>query len=65
MGSPGADDDTSGSAALLEAARVLRSRPMPATIKFIWFTGEEAGLLGSRECQSARRLPPETKSSAR
>jgi hypothetical protein len=49
VGSPGADDDTSGSAALLEAARVLRSRPMPATIKFVWFTGEEAGLLGSRE----------------
>jgi hypothetical protein len=46
---PGADDNTSGSAALLEAARVLRTRPMAATIRFIWFTGEEAGLLGSRE----------------
>ena len=46
---PGADDDTSGSAALLEAARILRGRPMPATIKFLWFTGEESGLLGSRE----------------
>jgi hypothetical protein len=46
---PGADDDTSGSAALLEAARLLVGKPMPATIKFAWFTGEEAGLLGSRE----------------
>ena len=46
---PGADDDTSGSAALLEAARLLVGKPMPATIKFLWFTGEEAGLLGSRE----------------
>jgi Tol biopolymer transport system component len=46
---PGADDDTSGSAALLEAARILAGKPMPATIKFAWFTGEEAGLLGSRE----------------
>jgi hypothetical protein len=46
---PGADDNTSGSAALLEAARVLAKRPQAATIEFAWFTGEEAGLLGSRE----------------
>ncbi len=46
---PGADDDTSGTAALLEAARVLADHPMPATIVFASFTGEEAGLLGSRE----------------
>jgi Tol biopolymer transport system component len=46
---PGADDDTSGSAALLEAARILRGHPMAATIKFLWFTGEESGLLGSAE----------------
>jgi hypothetical protein len=48
-GGPGADDDTSGTAALLEAARVLADTPMPATIIFASFTGEEAGLLGSRE----------------
>ncbi len=47
--SPGADDNTSGTAALLEAARVLSGRPQPATIKLAFFTGEEAGLLGSRE----------------
>ena len=46
---PGADDNSSGTTALLDAARVLASRPMPATIKFAFFTGEEAGLLGSRE----------------
>jgi Tol biopolymer transport system component len=46
---PGADDDTSGTAALLEAARLLAKRPQPATIVFASFTGEEAGLLGSRE----------------
>lgn len=46
---PGADDDTSGTAALLETARVLAGHPMPATIIFASFTGEEAGLLGSRE----------------
>ncbi|MDQ3948956.1 MAG: M20/M25/M40 family metallo-hydrolase, partial [Gemmatimonadota bacterium] len=47
--SPGADDNTSGTAALLEAARVLAKNPLPATIVFVSFTGEEAGLLGSRE----------------
>ena len=46
---PGADDNTSGTAALLEAARVLSTRPQPATIIFASFTAEEAGLLGSRE----------------
>ena len=46
---PGADDDSSATAALLEAARVLAKRPMPATVVFASFTGEESGLLGSRE----------------
>ncbi|QQS45636.1 MAG: M20/M25/M40 family metallo-hydrolase [Acidobacteriota bacterium] len=46
---PGADDDTSGTAALLEAAHALAKTPMPATIIFISYTGEESGLLGSRE----------------
>lgn len=46
---PGADDDSSGTAALLEAARVLAKHPQPATIIFCSFTGEESGLLGSRE----------------
>jgi hypothetical protein len=46
---PGADDDSSGTAALLETARILATHPQPATIMFASFTGEEAGLLGSRE----------------
>jgi hypothetical protein len=46
---PGADDDTSGTAALLETARILADVPLPATVVFASFTGEEAGLLGSRE----------------
>ena len=46
---PGADDDTSGTTALLEAARLMAKTPMPATIVFASFTGEESGLLGSRE----------------
>jgi hypothetical protein len=46
---PGADDDSSGTAALLEAARVLANHPLPGTVVFASFTGEEGGLLGSRE----------------
>jgi hypothetical protein len=48
-GGPGADDNSSGTAALLEAARILAKHPQPATIVFASFTGEESGLLGSRE----------------
>jgi hypothetical protein len=48
-GGPGADDDSSGTAALLEAARVLAGHPQPATIVFASMTGEEGGLLGSSE----------------
>jgi hypothetical protein len=46
---PGADDDSSGATALLEAARALAGHPQARTIEFAFFTGEEAGLLGSRE----------------
>lgn len=45
---PGADDNSSGIAVLLETARVLADNPMPATIIFAAFSGEESGLLGSR-----------------
>ncbi|MFC2161932.1 M28 family peptidase, partial [Acidobacteriota bacterium] len=47
--SPGADDNTSATAVTLEAARILKASPQPATLIFALFTGEEAGLLGSRE----------------
>jgi hypothetical protein len=47
--SPGADDNTSATVGLLEMARVLAHHPMPATIEIALFTGEESGLLGSRE----------------
>lgn len=49
LGSPGADDNTSGTSVLLEAARVLANNPQPATIIFASLTGEESGLLGARE----------------
>ncbi|MEX2584201.1 MAG: M28 family metallopeptidase [Gemmatimonadota bacterium] len=47
--SPGADDNTSGTTALLEVARVLAGLPQPETIRFAFLTGEESGLLGGRE----------------
>jgi hypothetical protein len=47
--SMGADDNTSVTAINLEAARILAGKPRPYTIVFAFFTGEEAGLLGSRE----------------
>ncbi len=46
---PGADDNSSAIAVLLETARVLAEHPLPCSIIFAAFTGEEAGLLGSRE----------------
>ena len=43
----GADDNASGTAALLHIARRLRGDPPKRTVVFIAFGGEELGLLGS------------------
>lgn len=45
---PGADDNASGSAAVFEAARILSKYRFKHTIRFVLFTGEEQGLVGSR-----------------
>ena len=45
---PGANDDGSGTAAVLEAARVLSKRKFPGTIVFAALSGEEQGLLGGK-----------------
>jgi Peptidase family M28/PDZ domain/Peptidase family M1 domain len=46
---PGADDNASGVAVMLELARVLAAGERPRrTIVFVAFSGEEAGLLGSK-----------------
>lgn len=49
---PGADDNGSGAAAVLEAARVItkyfEDEDLVSGIKFICFSGEEQGLLGSK-----------------
>src|SRR6478672_9209621 len=44
---PGANDDGSGSAAVMECARVMSKYSFPATIIFVAVSGEEQGLLGS------------------
>lgn len=45
---PGANDDASGVAAVLESARILSHSNFPATIVFVAFSGEEQGLLGAK-----------------
>jgi hypothetical protein len=44
---PGADDNGSGVASVLELARVMAPHPTKATIVFVTFAGEEQGLYGS------------------
>lgn len=44
---PGADDNASGTVAVLEAARVLKDMDFERSIVFIAFSGEEEGLVGS------------------
>jgi len=52
---PGANDDGSGTAALLELARVLAPRRFDATIVLLAVAGEEQGLIGSRAHAAAAR----------
>ncbi len=44
---PGADDDASGCAAVIELARVFANRVFKGTIVFVTVAGEEQGLYGS------------------
>ncbi len=44
---PGADDNATGVAVVLEAVRVLADLPFPFDLRFVLFSGEELGLLGS------------------
>ena len=45
---PGADDDGSGTAAVIESARVLSHYKFPATLVFAVTSGEEQGLYGGK-----------------
>src|SRR5436190_1729614 len=44
---PGANDDASGVAAVMECARIMSKHPFPATVIFVAVSGEEQGLIGS------------------
>ncbi len=45
---PGADDNASGSSALLEVAEAVAGTQPKEDLLFLWFSGEEIGLLGSQ-----------------
>jgi hypothetical protein len=57
---PGADDNASGTAAVMELARMLAATgPWPRTLVFVAFAGEEMGLLGSAEYVRRPPVPVE------
>jgi Zn-dependent M28 family amino/carboxypeptidase len=60
VGSPGADDNASGTAGTLELARLLRDTPLDRTIRFVGFVNEEPPFfftenMGSRRYALAAR----------
>lgn len=56
---PGADDDASGTAVVLELARVMSQYRFSKTIVFIAFGGEEIGLVGSTRYAARARAANE------
>jgi hypothetical protein len=58
---PGADDDASGVAAVMEMARVMSKKDWDATLVFMSVAGEEQGLFGSTHwAKMAKEKPQET-----
>jgi Zn-dependent M28 family amino/carboxypeptidase len=57
---PGAEDNATGAAAVIELARVFSKYPKSATLVFATFSGEEQGLVGSKAF--VRNLDPATRS---
>lgn len=53
----GADDNASGTAAVLELARILGASPPRRSVLFALFSGEELGLLGSQHLVAQSPLP--------
>jgi len=59
--SPGANDNASGVAVMLEVARVLSESPLPGVeLRFIAFGAEEQGLVGAHKLVKENLLPPDT-----
>ncbi len=54
MGSPGANDNGSGVAALLEIARYLHDKPTARSLRFVAFVNEEAPFFYTRDMGSHR-----------
>jgi len=54
---PGANDNASGTAMLLALAKQIAAQPLDYTVVFIFFAGEEAGLVGSSFYVSHPLLP--------
>ena len=52
---PGADDDGSGLACLLETVRILSGIPLEQTVRCLFVSGEEQGLDGSRHLAARAR----------
>ena len=48
VSAPGADDNASGTAAVLEIGRILKDVPLDATVKLGIFSNEEQGRVGSK-----------------
>jgi hypothetical protein len=57
ISAPGADDNGTGVAAVLECARIMKDCVTGYSVDFILFDGEEEGLYGSRHFSSAARSP--------
>ncbi len=53
----GADDNASGTVAVLELARLVARQPLKRTAVFVAFSGEELGLLGSQHFVDAAPIP--------
>lgn len=53
----GADDDASGSVALLSLAEQFRKAPLEHDVILVWFEAEESGMLGSRAFVEAPPVP--------
>lgn len=52
---PGADDNASGVAALLELARIGKEHPLRRNVEFVFFNGEESGRFGSKHLSDEYR----------
>jgi len=55
----GADDNASGTAGIIELARVVSASPLKRSVLFMAFSGEEKGLLGSKHWVTTPTVPLE------